>query len=112
MPSPSPSLRDRPEDVAYSGDLPGGRGWVVSEVDADARLERTASGAARLSVTETLGVFVEDDRDQLPQLMRQWRDTVEGHDTAPAVSAGTVGGGPGTSGVARPPGGGVSWNHR
>src|SRR3546814_1478433 len=25
MPSPSPSLRDRPEDVAYSGDLPGGR---------------------------------------------------------------------------------------
>lgn len=91
---PSPSLRDRPEDVAYSGDLPGGRGWVVSEVDAEARLERTASGVARMTVTETLGVFVEDDRDQLPQLMRQWRDSVAGHDMALKVSAVTVDGQP------------------
>lgn len=92
--TPSPSLRERPEDVAYSGDLPGGRGWVVSAVDADARLERTASGAARLTVTETLGLFVEDDRDQLPQLMRQWRDTVAGHDMALDVSSVAVDGEP------------------
>jgi hypothetical protein len=89
---PSPSERDRPEDLAYSGDLPGGRGWVVSQFEADAQLERTGGGAAQIAVTETLDVFIEDDRDELPQVMRQWRDIVAGHDTDLEVTAVSVDG--------------------
>ncbi|TFV82589.1 DUF2207 domain-containing protein [Microbacterium sp. dk485] len=91
---PSPSQRSAPEDLAYSGDLPGSRGWLVSEITADARLERTEAGKATVTVTETLTVFVEEERDTLPQVMRQWRDVVHGHDTGLEVTEVTVDGDP------------------
>ncbi|KAA9143562.1 DUF2207 domain-containing protein [Microbacterium lushaniae] len=91
---PSPSSRTPPEDVAYSGDLAGSRGWLVTELVADARLERTEAGKAAVTVTETLTVFVEDGRDTLPQVMRQWRDVVHGHDMGLEVTGVAVDGDP------------------
>ncbi|MFG6501729.1 hypothetical protein [Microbacterium sp. P05] len=82
---PSPSERSPEEDVSYSGDLPGGRGWVVSDADLDAHLSRGQDGRAHIEATETLQVLVDGDRLEMPQLMRQYRDRVNGNDLGLAI---------------------------
>ncbi|MDE0546667.1 DUF2207 domain-containing protein [Microbacterium sp. C7(2022)] len=82
----------RDEDAVYSGDLPGDYGMFVHTFDAQAMADVASDSSVSITVTETLEVNVGSGFREVPQVLRQWQDRVDGHDTGLTVTGVTVDG--------------------
>jgi hypothetical protein len=87
-----PSTQNRPDDAVYSGDLPGDYGVFVHEYETTGTLVPQDDGRVVLEAEERLSVNVGEGFRDVPQVLRQWNDRVEGHDMRMTVSSVTVDG--------------------
>ncbi|GAA1933396.1 hypothetical protein GCM10009775_26710 [Microbacterium aoyamense] len=85
-------LRGTPEDEVYSGDLPGDYGVFVQEFRSDATVVGAEDGRLGVEVEERLSADVGSNYRDVPQVLRQWRDVVGGHDMGLSVESVTVDG--------------------
>ncbi|QOD92764.1 DUF2207 domain-containing protein [Chryseoglobus sp. 28M-23] len=66
--------------LAYTGDVPGSAWTQVESFAVSAELSRGDDGRAVLVATESLEVLFEEGSSLPPQLVRNWRSTVDGQD--------------------------------
>ena len=85
-------LRGAPTDAVYEGDLPGDYGVFVHDFDVEAALAPGPEGRVVLTAEERLDVVVGANYREVPQVLRQWRDRVDGHDMRFTVTSVTVDG--------------------
>ncbi|HWM16214.1 MAG TPA: hypothetical protein VNP97_06465 [Microbacterium sp.] len=87
-----PASSARPDDDAvYSGDFAGDYGMFVHAYETDATLI-PRDDRLRMEVTERLEVVVGSNYRDVPQVLRQWQDHVDGHDTRLAITSVTIDG--------------------
>lgn len=83
------------DDAGYDSDLVAGAyGFFVNTFAADATLTGAPGGAPRLEVTEHITADVGEGYRNVPQVVRQWHDTVNGHRMGLTVTSVTVDGSP------------------
>ncbi|WEG07665.1 DUF2207 domain-containing protein [Microbacterium horticulturae] len=81
------------DDAAYDSDVvPGAYGFFVSTFSAHATLTGAPGGTPRLQVTEHLSGAVEEGFRNVPQVVRIWHDTVNGHHAGLTVTSVAVDG--------------------
>ena len=88
----APASSARPDnDAVYSGDLAGDYGVFVHAYETDATLI-SESDTVRMEVSERLQVVVGSNYRDVPQVLRQWQDHVDGHDTRLTITSVTIDG--------------------
>lgn len=81
------------DDAVYSGnEIAGDYGLFIRDFRADGILSTADDGALRLEAQEHLHGTVQDGFRDVPQVLRQWHDTVAGHRMRLTVTAVTVDG--------------------
>ncbi|MCR2763312.1 hypothetical protein NQ152_07270 [Microbacterium sp. zg.B48] len=87
-----PASSARPDDDAvYSGDFAGDYGMFVNVYETDATLIPEGE-RVRMEVSERLQVVVGSNYRDVPQVLRQWQDKVDGHDTRLTITSVTIDG--------------------
>lgn len=81
----------RAEDTVLDLDVPGSRGAPVQWFEIEGELIDVA-GKPRLEVVENLDVYFNNQHGSVPQIMRMYRDIIDGHDLQLTVISVTING--------------------
>ncbi|QAY60851.1 DUF2207 domain-containing protein [Microbacterium protaetiae] len=84
------STRLPDDDIIYQDELPGSYGFFVTDFSSEATLTTATGGRVNLEVQEDLTGTVTDGHRDVPQVLRQWHDVVDGHRMGLTVTSVTV----------------------
>ena len=84
---PNPYLDPASDHLTRYTGVPGTSSTDFRSIETVGELTRTEEGRAEIRVRERLDVVVEEGSSRVPQIARQWVDTVDGHDLDLTVEA-------------------------